>query len=141
MVFCFVIVATDDIGIKHIEEFLAEAAFMKHYNHANILKPLGVVWSDGDRPQVILPYMAKGDLCSFVRKSEMVSMANILHEVYCISIQIASVINLNDTQNEIPKNIFSELTFLILFQLQSGCFVKVYLCHLSSLLTLRCGKL
>ena len=67
-------------------------------------------------------------------------MYGMLHEVYCISIQIASVINLNDTQNESSKNIFCELAFLILFQLQSGCFVKVYLCHLSSLLTLRCGK-
>ena len=95
MFFCFVIVATDDIGIEHIEEFLAEAAFMKHYNHVNILKPLGVVWSDGDRPQVILPYMAKGDLCSLIRKPEVVSMTNkmnnVLHvfvfgNVYCIPI-------------------------------------------------------
>ena len=92
---------------------------MKHYNHANILKPLGVVWSDGDRPQVILPYMAKGDLCSLIRKPEVVSMTNkmnnVLHvfvfgNVYCIPIQTASVINLNDTQNEGPKSSFCEMS-------------------------------
>ena len=60
-----------------MEEFLEEAAFMKHYTHANILKPLGVVWRDGDRPQVVLPYMSQGDLCSLVRKSDMVSTSHI----------------------------------------------------------------
>ena len=83
--FSLVIVATDDIGIEHIEEFLAEAAFMKHYNHVNILKPLGVVWSDGDRPQVILPYMAKGDLCSLIRKPEVVSMTNKMNNVWHVT--------------------------------------------------------
>ena len=42
-------------------------------------------------------------------------MYDMLHKVYCISIQLASVIDLNDTQNEEPKNSFCKLAFLILF--------------------------
>ena len=94
--FRLVIVATDDISIEHIEDFLAEAAFMKHYNHANILKPLGVVWCDGDRPQVILPYMAKGDLCSLVRKPEVVSISNKLNNL-CMTCCIKCIVFYSDS--------------------------------------------
>ena len=65
--------ATDDMNVAKLEEFLEEASFLKYYKHVNILKPLGVVWRDGDRPQVVLPYMAQGDLCSLIRKPDMVS--------------------------------------------------------------------
>ena len=68
MTWLCIFIATTDINIADMEEFLQEAAFMKYYKHINVLKPLGVVWRDGDRPQVVLPYMAQGDLCSLLKK-------------------------------------------------------------------------
>jgi len=59
--------------MKQLQEFLEEAIFMKDFSHANILVTLGVCWRIGDRPNVVLPYMALGDLGSLLRKPEMVS--------------------------------------------------------------------
>ena len=41
--------------------------------HINILSTIGVVWNSGERPVVILPYMARGDLCSLLKRPEVVS--------------------------------------------------------------------
>ena len=55
--------------------FLDEACFLTGFKHPNILNTLGVVWKEGDRPKVILPYMELGDLCSLVRRTDMVCKA------------------------------------------------------------------
>lgn len=55
-----------------MKEFLREASFLKFLKHPNILPTIGIVWAKGDRPKVVLPYMALGDLCSLIRKVDMV---------------------------------------------------------------------
>lgn len=55
-----------------LEEFLDEASFMKGYKHANILTTIGIAWCLGDRPKVVLPYMENGDLCSLIRRPDVV---------------------------------------------------------------------
>ncbi|XP_067950884.1 hepatocyte growth factor receptor-like isoform X1 [Watersipora subatra] len=62
---------TEDINLCQLEDFLQEASFVKYYNHVNILVTLGVVWKKRDRPYVVLPYMAFGDLHSLIKRPEM----------------------------------------------------------------------
>ena len=53
-------------------KFLEEGTLMMFFKHANILPLIGVVYEDCLPPMVILPYMAHGDLKSFIRKRKQV---------------------------------------------------------------------
>ena len=66
---------SEDITELKLKMFLDEACFLTGFKHPNILNTLGVVWKEGDRPKVILPYMELGDLCSLVRRTDMVCKA------------------------------------------------------------------
>jgi len=62
-----------DVDEMALKGFLEEAMFLAEYEHVNILTTLGVMWKAGDRPYVVLPYMAKGDLCKLLQKQDLVS--------------------------------------------------------------------
>lgn len=64
------------MDIDLLEGFLHEASFLKGYRHVNVLTPIGVVWRAGNRPQVVLPFMDKGDLCDLIKKPDIVSLAS-----------------------------------------------------------------
>ena len=72
--FSFVNTGTVDVDTKGLEDFLREATFLSHDSHVNLFVTIGVVWRTGDRPYVILPYMAKGDLHTLVKKEDLVSL-------------------------------------------------------------------
>ena len=59
--------------ISVIEKFLEEALLLAHLCHANVLCTLGICISQADKPQVVLPYMANGDLKSLIRNENLVS--------------------------------------------------------------------
>lgn len=71
---------TDSVEIDQfqLEDFLEEACFVVGCKHINILSTIGVVWNSGERPVVILPYMARGDLCSLLKRPEVVSWCFVL---------------------------------------------------------------
>lgn len=51
-----------------IEKFIAESALMVDFDHPNILRLIGVCTNMEDNlPAIVLPYMAMGDLRSFLR--------------------------------------------------------------------------
>jgi len=58
--------------IPIIEKFLEEAVILQDFKHANVLETLGVSIPDTDTPQVVLPYMANGDLKSLIQMEHMV---------------------------------------------------------------------
>ena len=50
-----------------VEEFMSESAIMLDFDHPNVLKLLGVCFdAHDDFPLIILPYMANGDLKTFL---------------------------------------------------------------------------
>jgi len=61
------------ISLDSMAEMVAETAIMKLFDHPNILKLLGVCVdsSDDDMLKAILPYMANGDLKSFLKRSRV----------------------------------------------------------------------
>lgn len=50
----------------NVEEFLREAALMATLDHPNILRLLGVCYSNDGVPSLVLPFMQFGDLRSYV---------------------------------------------------------------------------
>ena len=51
-----------------IEDFIAESAIMLDFNHPNVLRLVGVCFDAEDKlPLIVLPYMANGDLRSYLK--------------------------------------------------------------------------
>jgi serine/threonine protein kinase len=43
---------------------------MKDFNHCNVLKLRGICFGDNSTPIILLPFMERGDLLSFIREME-----------------------------------------------------------------------
>ena len=53
--------------VKEVGAFLEEAVIMRDFDHENVLSLIGIVMK-GSQPYVVLPYMANGDLKSYIRE-------------------------------------------------------------------------
>ena len=56
-----------------VELFLREAVTMKDFRHPHVLALTGVSFEEDDSPMVVLPYMANGDLRSYIQQPARVS--------------------------------------------------------------------
>ena len=64
-------------GDKHFdvdaaEQFLREAAIMKHFDHPHVLRLLGVAIGSNGAPWTVLPFMTHGDLRSYIAEPRRV---------------------------------------------------------------------
>ena len=59
------------------QKFIEEALRMREFNHANVLRLIGVSIDrkEKDMPLVVLPFMKHGDLVTYIRDDTNVSMA------------------------------------------------------------------
>lgn len=58
---------TDISAPENINDFVKESILMLGFDHPNVLKLLGVCFdTDDNLPLIVLPYMANGDLRSFL---------------------------------------------------------------------------
>ena len=83
--------------MEELEAFLAEGTLMIDFKHENVMALVGVVWEEGDRPLVILPFMENGDLKSLIQSPEVVS-PNLCG--CCHHIEQSNIIFLLTTGNE-----------------------------------------
>ena len=63
----------DQLTPKEISSFINEAVIMKDFNHINVLSLCGVIIKEA-KPYVVLPYMDKGDLKTFIKDPEQVNV-------------------------------------------------------------------
>lgn len=56
-------------------KFLEEALRMREFEHANILRLIGIALDKEDMPLVVLPFMKHGDLLSYIRNENNVSFS------------------------------------------------------------------
>ncbi|XP_065183991.1 tyrosine-protein kinase RYK-like [Sycon ciliatum] len=59
-------------GQAEIEKFLEEAQRMKDFHHVNVLGLIGVCSNANGSPQIVVPYMAGGDLMTYLRAHDSV---------------------------------------------------------------------
>ena len=64
-----------------LESFLKEGVIMNNFTHPHVLNLLGVC-IDNKNPMVILPYMAGGDLRSFIKDKKKVDF-HLLSTLLC----------------------------------------------------------
>ena len=66
-------------SLDAMKDFVAESAIMKTFHHPNVLPLLGVCvdYDDEDILKIVIPFMANGDLRTFLKDSR-VSPNNIL---------------------------------------------------------------
>ncbi|KAE9554239.1 hypothetical protein FO519_002538 [Halicephalobus sp. NKZ332] len=71
--------------IRDIEDFLSEGAIMKHFNHPNVLRLLGICLSLEGIPWVVLPFMSQGDLRSHIadpyRRICIIELTDFAHQI------------------------------------------------------------
>ena len=77
---------------KEVNDFIREGLRMSQFDHPNVLKLLGICWSNNPSnpyhhsPLIILPYMELGDLKTYLRKcrpgKSAASVHNEVSEVY-----------------------------------------------------------
>jgi proto-oncogene tyrosine-protein kinase Met len=53
-----------------IKSFLDEGLIMRDFSHPNVLKLRGICFDENDLPMILLPFMAKGDLLSYIRNAK-----------------------------------------------------------------------
>lgn len=70
-----------------VEAFLKEGVIMKNFNHPHVLKLLGVCVNSQENPMVILPYMANGDLRSYVKDKKKVYYIYLFIQPYNFSVE------------------------------------------------------
>jgi serine/threonine protein kinase len=63
-----------DLDQKMVENFVQEGIIMKNFNHPHVLSLLGLCLGFRKEPMVILPFMANGDLRTFVKDKSRVSI-------------------------------------------------------------------
>ncbi|XP_067947924.1 uncharacterized protein [Watersipora subatra] len=69
-----------DTNITVIEKFLEEAVILEDFHHANVLPTLAVCIPMSDKPQVVLPYMANGDLKALIQMETMkFTLGDLMH--------------------------------------------------------------
>ena len=65
-----------------MEDFVSESTIMLDFDHPNVLKLLGVCFdTETNFPIILLPYMAFGDLKSFLVKKRGENNIDVLPEV------------------------------------------------------------
>lgn len=66
-----------ETSYRKLEQFLSEAVVLRGHDCINIMSTIGVCFPDNSLPVIVLPYMANGDLKSFLRDltNEYVSFA------------------------------------------------------------------
>ena len=52
-----------------IHSILQESLKIKQFNHPNILSLIGMCFDSGPAPYIVMPYMAKGSLLTYLRKN------------------------------------------------------------------------
>ena len=53
---------------EEVNDFISESAIMLDFDHPNVMRLVGVCFDSEDGlPRIILPYMANGDLKSFLK--------------------------------------------------------------------------
>ena len=62
--------------------FLNEALTMRDFRHQHILQLIGIVIDSDKMPLVILPFMTHGDLLSYIRDDNNVSLRHYLFIFY-----------------------------------------------------------
>ncbi|XP_065830656.1 deleted in malignant brain tumors 1 protein-like isoform X2 [Oscarella lobularis] len=64
----------DEMNRREVNDFVREGLRMRQFDHPNVIKLLGICWSDNPSnpyhrsPLIILPYMELGDLKMYLRK-------------------------------------------------------------------------
>lgn len=61
-------------NILAVRKFYEEALLMKDFDHSHVLRLIGVVRGDDSLPLVVLPFMQNGDLLTYIRCGENVSL-------------------------------------------------------------------
>ena len=50
---------------------MKEIAKMVHFDHPNVMPLTGVILEEGSAPLLVMPYMAKGSVLTFVRDNKI----------------------------------------------------------------------
>ena len=65
----------DTSNAGNVVKFLKEGLIMKNFDHPNVLGLLGLTFDPEGQPLIVLPFMANGDLKSYLVKQRQVCHA------------------------------------------------------------------
>ena len=72
----YFVVTPDYNSLQKLKSFLRESAVMKNFHHPNVLQVLGISLETEDGlPYIVLPFMANGDLRTFLKNKRPEALA------------------------------------------------------------------
>ena len=72
----FDVAISDYNSLEKLKSFIRESAVMKNFHHPNVLQVLGISLETENRlPYIILPFMANGDLRTFLKNKRPEALA------------------------------------------------------------------
>ena len=66
---CYVTLCIGIFSDEEVDELMEESLQMKLFQHPNVMNLLGVCLDAGPAPYLILPYMANGNLLSYLKNN------------------------------------------------------------------------
>ena len=57
-------------SITCVQKMMEEIVIMQQFNHRNVIRLLGVVVEGLSGPSIVMPFMANGNLSSYLRKNQ-----------------------------------------------------------------------
>ncbi len=81
---------------EDIESFLQEGLLMKEFDDCNVLKLKGICFDEDNSPLVLLPFMNRGDLLSYIRDPKNIL---IIEDLLLFAVGIAKGIHNIDREN------------------------------------------
>ena len=88
-------------NLTDIQKMMEEIVIMQQFNHQNVLRLLGVVVIGLSGPSIVMPFMANGNLSSYLRKNQEMNVLPASADADNVSTSVARQLHVYSTRGNL----------------------------------------